>query len=1140
MRDRRARVVSVVSFSSFVWVAAVQGCGHQIDSPGDTAGPVPSAVNPDLVCVEQLTTSVTLHGDGFTPMPSKTLEKPVELLLPKIDLLADQTLTGGAAPKHDYAIPDDPTKPAASVVHWSSPQQMEFKVSPALSLSPGLYDIKVTNPDGSHAATFSKALAGVPAPSVTKLNEMAICDQESDQTLQITGTAFLEVGTTLPTVTVGDHMFTATKADGCAAVPGMHSEGSVQLCTSITFVIPQGTFAPGDYKLTVTNPPPANCVSTQAINLHVEPPPAVSSVKPAVICSGGGILTIDGSGFIATPTVSLQAQGQTTLTGTGSTLSASGTEVSATFGPGAVVGATYDVVVANPDGCTDLPLPHKTVTAIQGPIVYDVDPFVVFNGVPFAVTVYTTGITPPITAVTIAPTGTTTPVTNLSWNPVTGHPNRLQATISKGQAAGVYDLTVTDSSGCLAIFPKALTVTQTETLSVKNIVPPFGWTSSITPVTIYRDTAAAAPANKPFVATPRAYFYPHAAVATDVAATLDAVSFVDQNTVTAVVPSGLGAKAYDLIVTNPNGDVGYLANAFTVTSSAPPTVTTVTPSSIVAATGQSVVVSGTNFTSSTVSISSCVNATGTSVTAPSVTSGTASCTGGTCTQTATIDGSTLTAGDVCILRVKNTDGSYFDYSAIGVTTPSLNLNAPSAGPTMVVYRRALVSSAGDATSAARFVYAIGGDPGAAMASAPLDSTEFAPVDLYGSIKAWQKQQYKLPSGRSFSGVAKYGRYTYVIGGSDGTNAVATVWRGMILSPLEAPGLDLNDIQLADTGLDAGFWYYKVSAIFSSTDPDNPGGQSLPSAEMAVRLPAITGKKLRPVLQWSAPVDGLGQALPNVVGYNIYRTAMADAAAGSEALLASVGNVMTFTDDGSKTVTAGSVPLPVGSMGEWAALASMSTPRKGPAGAIAFDPSNASKFYVYALLGLNGTTAERSYEFLDVTVQGNGHQTAGTAWTAGANQSAQGRWQIQAWAADSSVSSSITSGTYVYIGGGLDASGTAANDVEVGHVAAGGDLGTIALSNKTFNMNLAGYGSAAANEQLFTFGGAQAAPSRDIKAASITTPLPDLANGAWNNNGAMMVQSRYLLGSSIQSAFIFLVGGDTGGGNASNTTEALVW
>src|SRR4029077_21273694 len=93
------------------------------------------------------------------------------------------------------------------------------------------------------------------------------------------------------------------------------------------------------------------------------------------------------------------------------------------------------------------------------------------------------------------------------------------------------------------------------------------------------------------------------------------------------------------------------------------------------------------------------------------------------TEEATNNASALPIGSICVLRETNADGSFFDYSAIGVTGPSLNLPGTHAGTSMTVGRRALSAASGNATAAARFIYAIGGDGGAAMQGAPFSSTE---------------------------------------------------------------------------------------------------------------------------------------------------------------------------------------------------------------------------------------------------------------------------------------------------------------------------------------------------------------------------------------------------------------------------------
>lgn len=87
---------------------------------------------------------------------------------------------------------------------------------------------------------------------------------------------------------------------------------------------------------------------------------------------------------------------------------------------------------------------------------------------------------------------------------------------------------------------------------------------------------------------------------------------------------------------------------------------------------------------------------------------------------------------------------------------------------------------------------------------------------------------------------------------------------------------------------------------------------------------------------------------------------------------------------------------------------------------------------------------------------------------------------------------------------------------------------------------AGYGVCGANGQLFAFGGAGATPSAGAAAAVLTAPPPSLSANSWNNEGLTMTNLRYLMGSTVQSAFIFLVGGQTDALPATATTELVIW
>jgi hypothetical protein len=353
------------------------------------------------------------------------------------------------------------------------------------------------------------------------------------------------------------------------------------------------------------------------------------------------------------------------------------------------------------------------------------------------------------------------------------------------------------------------------------------------------------------------------------------------------------------------------------------------------------------------------------------------------------------------------------------------------------------------------------------------------------------------------------------------------------------------------GLEPGEYRYRISAVFAANDPHNPGGETLAGDEFTIKVPSFPGKKVVLTLVWDAPVDSLGVVLPNIVGYRIYRTAK-DGASGTEVLFATTAATpRTFADDG--TATPGTdTPLPLGSTGNWAALPNLSVAREGLAVTAAADPGTPNTLHVYALLGRSSsTTGLTSYEYLTVAVAANGRHTVGAAWTPGTLPSGQARWQLGAWTVDRKVSPDYTgSTTYVFLGGGLPASGaTPTLRVEAGLVTAGGQLANTSVTSPTtlddtprdFGATIAGYGVCAANDQLFTFGGISAMPSTSATSAPLTSPPPSLALNSWNNEGLVMTRARYLLGSTVQSAFIFLLGGQTNEPSAaSRTTETVIW
>jgi len=1133
MRKALRLAVAIIATGAFA-----PACSHEIESPAIAS----NRVEPDLACnakpASRPFSTVTIHGSDMTPMPQKTLEDKRYLKLPEVRLTMVTPLANAAPLSAPLKIVDEESAPESSRVHWTSESEMSFDIHEEDQLPTGVMSVEVTAPDTKAKTIIAGNLAIVPKPTINELKPIAICDDQSDQTVIVAGSNFLFFDDKGPTVSVGDKTYVATADAGamCETVSGSFRETNIRLCNSVKIVIPKGDFVvtmPTKVAVKLTNPAPADCQSTETIDLTINPPPKVNAVIPATVCEGGSTLTISGEGFITGAKAIIDCMGKR-VESSSTTVTADGKEISATFGPGATPGQTCDVIVVNPDGCEDRPLPHKTVTVTTGPIVFYVDPPVVYNGVATQITVFATTIAGDPT-ITIVPAGMAAPVTTLVDAPVAGHVNRRQATIPKDQPAGDYDLKLQDTTACSALLPKAVKVVSDLTVTIKNVVPPFGWTGEDTAVTVFRDTAAVAPANKPFLNGARLFLNPSTTVAGDVAVPLVGVSFLDGDRLTGTVPKGTAVKKYDMIVVNPDGSVGLLKSAYDELATAPPVISTATPSSLRTGVAESVVLTGKNFDPAATFTVTCSDIGGTTTTG-TVTKGTVTATGAPLTVTVT-----AAAGAACVIRITNPDGSYADFSALGVTTNSFNLSTPRPGTALNTGRRALSAASGDATTAQRFVYAIGGDTG--MAAGALSTYEFAPVDLFGKMGAWTISPVALADKRTLAGSTTVGRYIYNVGGDLGAGPTETAERALILSPLETPEINDVDLALEAAGLDEGFYQYRVSATFAAIDTDNPGGESLASDVFSIRVPAFPGKKVPVTIVWRKPVDSLGVTLPNISGYKVYRIAK-DGAAGSETLLATVtgADTLLFKDDGTKMLGT-EKPLPLGSTGAWLKLPSMATKRSSPSVASAFEPGDPTKFYVYSILGKTGaTTAAGSYEYLPVTIAANGRQTAAGAWTAGTTTNAVPRSEAGVWVTTRATTTLISgTDTWIYVGSGKNAAGTLNGAVDAAKVAVGGALGAWDTAPKDFTSDHAGYGVCAANGRLYVFGGQGAAPSAGAKAAIMISPVPTLDSSSWNNEGLSMTQARYLHGSAVQSAFIFLLGGQTAEPSlASKTTETVIW
>ncbi len=596
------------------------GCSETIVGPTLVA----DDVQPDLFCSDLLPQTVELHGKGFAPLPTKTLEGKAALLLPKVEFLAAASLEGAPPATASLVLADDPANPEASAVHFESEALLKVDLAKG-QLAPGVYDVKVTNPDNTTVANWTSSLAIVPTPELegfdAKRNAL-VCLAEGEQSRTVTGKWFARVDGKAPTLRVGDAEFAVTAMDGCTAVDASLAN-TIELCTSLTFALPKDALPNGVYKVAVTNPGPVGCGAATTLDLAVVPPPKVLALVPSALCDDGAdkTITVEGEGFLAfdgnVPAVTLGGQpamlasapmdcaaidpafpdvqtcnqlvvsvpkatlygeyefgvtnpapvacsamapsalsiapvptvdsvdvpkirtggGVLTVTGSGfwvdskmnpptvelvpndgsATLAASvvqcldcdpannkpGTKVVAQFTLGATPGVTYQVNVTNSGGCVATgTLP--TIDVEAGPQLFLADPFVVPNEINTRVTLYATKLSEPLPtpAVWLLPAGMMAPQIDLTALPVDpAFPKRLQVIVPKGTLPGIYDVYLQDGSSCPPTMLKdGLTVTNKEDLSLTAVSPPFGAVATNTAITVTRNTVLS---KAKFLATPR-------------------------------------------------------------------------------------------------------------------------------------------------------------------------------------------------------------------------------------------------------------------------------------------------------------------------------------------------------------------------------------------------------------------------------------------------------------------------------------------------------------------------------------------------------------------------------------------------------------------------------------------------------------
>ena len=1048
--------------------------------------PVVTNVDPALVCVAQGNVAVDVTGSDFLRVgdlrPSFTIgDTEVSSVLDECTEVRHPGLDAETCERATLTIERD-------------------------ALAAGEHAIVVRNPETAACTSLHEedglALHVVGPPVINAADPASICDVMTEPvSVTFSGENFVNTGDDTFKVFVAGSEVQPTQVDGCQELGVADAEA----CSSFTVTIDPIALGRGPVEVTVENPASVGCSATTSEVFVIVGPPTIADVQPDSICSDQlETITVTGTGFAPGASVSIGDVAADSVE------FVSDAELRATFSLGVPAG-THDVTVDNGAGCaTTLP---ASILVDPTPIVFFVDPPVTYDGIATEITIFTSGLDANAIAVEIVDSNQN--VTSLAFtSPL--RPNRILATVPAGLPAGQYEVRVTSEDDCTSVFNGTLTISDTLTLNLSGIDPSFISSTRPTAVTV---TATAPP---DMTSTPRIYLNPDQGAAGVSAMALDAIVFVDAETLTAVVPEGLAVGAYDVIVVNPTGEVGVLDAGLTVMATEPPVITSVAPSTLANNSDYDVTIAGENFDPAGVTVEIvCENPAGVQTTLPAAVSASDAT-----SATATIPSSQLAKGSVCVVRLTNTaDGSSATYSAISITNSSFNLEPWEPGPPMVEARRGLSLEAGRPTQTSRFLYAAGGDAGSA--STTKSSVEFANVGVFGGLAAWNLSRSPLPAPRAFGGLIHVGRYLYYIGGTDGTAAQASVYRAQILDPLESADVTDVDATLGDgvDGLGGGLWMYRVAALYPASHPENPGGESLPGNVQFVDLPEIDDKVVLTV-QWE-PVAGAS-------GYRVYRSPAADASIDQLELLAEIADPMTlsFTDRGIATMAPG--PLLDGSTGTWQEVGTLGTAREAHATVVAPLPGVPDQWVVYAMGGRDAAgTYLDTIEWAIVTVAADGSQSMSAWQTAGATLDAP-RAELSTFVVTGADTAVVPADrTWIYVGPGRGPAGLYDGMIAFEVPADGVPTGFLTVNRVPSSR--AGYASGASNGFLYIFGGQQGGPSNGGISAEmcstaspqcVTLP-PDLRSGAWNSLGISMSDLRVFHDLAQESAFYFVAGGSDG-------------
>jgi hypothetical protein len=412
-------------------------------------------------------------------------------------------------------------------------------------------------------------------PTVDTINPNSSCTESTFNT-SITGTNF-NTSLVKPVVRL--------TRNGQANITAFNVNATSSTTINCSFSIPQGTVT-GLWNVNVTNPDGQTGSGSNLFNI-TQGPPTVTSITPSSGTSGTtvSITNLAGTNFVSTPSVVLNRTGYANINATGVSV-VSSTRIICSFNLASAATGPWNVRVTNPDGQSGTLPSSFTVTPPIPPTVTSITP--------------ASGITGTIVTITnLAGTGfntTGTLVVNLTrtgyssitaTNVVTTSSTSLTCTFNLASVAtGLWNVTVTNPDSLYGTLQNGFTVTPP---TVTSITPASGTSGTVIDITNLAGTGFST-TGTPVVNLTRTGY-------ANIIATNVAVPSSTQITCRFDL-SGATTGPWSVVVTNPGGANGTLANGFTVNPPAAPFITSINPTGTTAGGADfPLFLTGQNFTS---------------------------------------------------------------------------------------------------------------------------------------------------------------------------------------------------------------------------------------------------------------------------------------------------------------------------------------------------------------------------------------------------------------------------------------------------------------------------------------------------------------------------------------------------------------